>query len=71
MSGQIEYDLRQTVLKNDVGYLSPEEVTLFRKNDEMALKSLYLKISWEMLDLERNARKKMLLFLRENIGIYE
>lgn len=36
MIGQIEYNLRQTILENDVGCLSPEEVDRIRKNDEVA-----------------------------------
>lgn len=63
MIGQIEYNLRQTILENDVGCLSPEEVDRIRKNDEVALKSMDLKISWEIIDSERNARQKMMWFL--------
>lgn len=63
MVGHIGCDLRRTILDNDVGCLSPEEVERIRKDDEMALQSLDLKISWDIIDSERNARQKMMLFL--------
>lgn len=63
MLGQITDDPHELLFNNDVGLLRPEELACIWKEDEQALAAQLAQTSWESVDVEKDAMRKMADFL--------
>jgi hypothetical protein len=63
MFGQVTDDLHKFLFNNDVGLLRPEELARIQNEDEQALKVQLSQDSWEAVDAENDAMRKMTDFL--------
>jgi hypothetical protein len=63
MFGQVTDDLHKFLFDNDVGLLRPEELARIQNEDEQALKVQLSQDSWEAVDAENDAMRKMTDFL--------
>lgn len=63
MFGQVTDDLHKFLFNNDVGLLRPEELARIQNEDEQALKAQLSQDSWEAVDAENDAMRKMTDFL--------
>ena len=63
MFGQVTDDLHKFLFNNNVGLLRPEELTRIQKEDEQALTAQLSQDSWEAVDAEKYAMRKMTGFL--------
>lgn len=63
MLGQITDDPHELLFNNDVGLLRQEELARIWKEDEQALAAQLAQTSWESVDVEKDAMRKMADFL--------
>jgi hypothetical protein len=72
MLGQVIDDPHEFLFNNDVGLLRPEELARIQNEDEQALAIQLVQNSWEAVDAEKDAMRKMADFLgwdSENVAL--